>query len=196
MTSYDRNNNHDDEIKKTKRRPIIDPAIAVRLLNKRYNAGGAVRQQRNTEKQQFASQYRNNISKEFAKKLSKIHPSQTIFTTREPKSCLHRLMSSFGKDLKSHVVYELAFNGFESIYVGHTCRHITTRVTEHAKADSPMGKHAIELNGDKTAFHWTIFDQCGNQSKLMTLEALYTRTPKPTINMCDEYRTRELTLRA
>ena len=32
MTSYGRNKNHDDEIKKTKRRPIIAPAIAVRLL--------------------------------------------------------------------------------------------------------------------------------------------------------------------
>ena len=31
-TSYGRNKNHDDEIKKTKRRPIIAPAIAVRLL--------------------------------------------------------------------------------------------------------------------------------------------------------------------
>ena len=32
MTSYGRNKNHDDEIKKPKRRPIIAPAIAVRLL--------------------------------------------------------------------------------------------------------------------------------------------------------------------
>ena len=34
VTSYGRNKNHDDEIKKTKRRPIIAPAIAVRLLKK------------------------------------------------------------------------------------------------------------------------------------------------------------------
>ena len=34
VTSYGRNQNHDDEIKKTKRRPIIAPAIAVRLLKK------------------------------------------------------------------------------------------------------------------------------------------------------------------
>ena len=34
VTSYGRNKNHDDEMKKkTKRRPIIAPAIAVRLLN-------------------------------------------------------------------------------------------------------------------------------------------------------------------
>ena len=41
VTSYGRNKNHDDEIKKTKRRPIIAPAIAVRLLiskNKNFTA--------------------------------------------------------------------------------------------------------------------------------------------------------------
>ena len=32
VTSYGRNKTLDNEIKKTKRRPIIDPAIAVRLL--------------------------------------------------------------------------------------------------------------------------------------------------------------------
>ena len=36
VTSYGRNKNH-DEIKKTKRRPIIAPAIAVRLLNRKTN---------------------------------------------------------------------------------------------------------------------------------------------------------------
>ena len=40
MTSYGRNKNHDDEIKKTKRRPIIAPAIAVRLLMKRKTTMG------------------------------------------------------------------------------------------------------------------------------------------------------------
>ena len=35
VTSYGLNKNHDDEIKKTNRRPIIAPAIAVRLLIKK-----------------------------------------------------------------------------------------------------------------------------------------------------------------
>ena len=38
VTSYGRNKNHDDEIKKTKRRPIIAPAIAVRLLIKKIRS--------------------------------------------------------------------------------------------------------------------------------------------------------------
>ena len=94
----------------------------------RYKAGVAVKQQENTEKQQFVLQYRGNICNEFVKKLNKIHPVQTIFTTRKLKSCLPSLKSSFGEDLKSHVVYELTCNGCKSIYVGQTCRHINTRV--------------------------------------------------------------------
>ena len=161
----------------------------------RYSAGVAEKQQENTEKQQFVLQYRGNISIEFVNKLNKIHPVQTIFTTRKLRSCFPSFKSSFDKDLKSHVVYELTCNGCKSIYVGQTCRHITTRVAEHAEADAPIGLYAIECNGDKTAFQWKILDQCSNQSKLMTLEALYIRSLKPAINTRDEYRTRELTLK-
>ena len=152
----------------------------------KYNAGVAVKQQENTEKQQFGLQYRGNISNAFVKKLTKIHPVQTIFTTRKLKSRLPSIKSSFDKDLKSHMVYELACNGCKSIYVGQTSRHITTRVAEHAKADSPMEVHAIECNGDKAAFQWKILDQCSNQSKLLTLEAIYIRTLKPAVNTRDE----------
>ena len=115
----------------------------------RYNSGVDVKQQENTEKQQFVLQYRGKISNEFVKKLNKIHLVQTIFNTRKRKSCLHSLKASFDKDLKSNLVYELTCSWCKSIYVGQTCRHITTRVAGHAKVDSPMGVHAIECNGDK-----------------------------------------------
>ena len=106
-------------------------------------------------------------------------------------------MSSADKDLKSHVVYELTCNGCKSIFVGQTWRHTATEVAEHAKADSTMGIYAIQCyNGDTTAFQWKIKDQCGNQSKLMTLEALYISKLKPTIETRDKYRTQELTLKA
>ena len=119
---------------------------------KGYNAGVAVKHQRNTEKQQFVLQFRGNMPNVFVKKLHKVHPVQTIFTTRKFKSSLPSLKSSFDKELKFHVVYEPTCNGCKSIYVGHTCRHVTTKVAEHAIADSPMGIYAIECNGDITAF--------------------------------------------
>ena len=137
----------------------------------RYNAGVDVKQLENTEKQQFVIQYTGNISNESVKKLNKIHRVQTIFATWKLRSCLPSLKSSFDKDLKSHMVNKLTCIGCQPIYVGQTCRHITTRVAERAKVDSPMGVHAIECNGDKTATQWKILDQCRNQSNLMTLEA-------------------------
>ena len=96
----------------------------------RYSAGVDVKQPKNTEKQQFVLQYRGNISNEFAKRLSKIHHVQTIFTTRKLRSWLPSLKSSFDKGLKSHMVHELTCNGCKSIYVGQTCRHITKRVAK------------------------------------------------------------------
>ena len=58
---------------------------------KRYNAGVAVKQQKNTEKQQFLLQYRGNISNELVRKLNKIIPVQTFFITRKFSSCLPSL---------------------------------------------------------------------------------------------------------
>ena len=78
---------------------------------KGYNAGVSVKQQKNTEKQQFVLQYRGNIFNEFVKNLNKIHLVQTIFNTRKLKICLLSLKSRFDEDLKSHVVYELPCNG-------------------------------------------------------------------------------------
>ena len=93
------------------------------------------------------------------------------------------------------MVCELTCNGCKYIYEGKICRHINTKVAEHAMLDSPMEIHAIECNCGKAAFQWKIIDQCGKQSKLMTLEALQLRTLKRAINTRNEYRTRELTLK-
>ena len=83
----------------------------MREQRKGYNSGVAVQQQKDTEKQLFVLHYRDNISNEFVKKLNKIHPVQTILTTRKLKNCLFSLNSSFDKDLRSLVVYELTCNG-------------------------------------------------------------------------------------
>ena len=145
---------------------------------KRYNTVVAVKRERNTQQLKFVLQYRGIIFKEFVKKLNKIHPGQTIFTTRKLKSSLPSLKSSFDKEIKPHVIYELTCNECKSIYVGQTCQHITTWAAEHAKTDSPMGRQSIECNGDKNSFPVENIRPV-RQPKLMTLEALYKRTLKP-----------------
>ena len=141
------------------------------------NAGVAVKQQKNTEEQQFVLQYRGNLSKEFVKKLNRNHPVQKLFTAQKLKSCLPSLKASFHKGLKSHMVYELTCNGCQSIYEGKTCRHITTKVAQHAKADSPMGINAIECKSDKTAPQWTILDQCSNLQHYGTARTINVGRP-------------------
>ena len=77
------------------------------MNRKGHNADVAVKQQKDTEKQLIVIQYGGIFSNEFVKKLNKIYPVQTIFTTRKLKSCLLSLKSSY---VKSHVIYELACN--------------------------------------------------------------------------------------
>ena len=99
------------------------------------------------DKPTFFLQYRGNITQNFASKLKKLCELQVVFTMRKLRSCLPTLISSFDRDLKSHVVYEIKCNGCGSIYVGQTNRHVTTRITEHQRKDSRVGQHLVEGRG-------------------------------------------------
>ena len=121
---------------------------------------------------------------------------QVVFTMQKLRSCLPTLESSFYRDLKSHVVYEIKSNGCGSIYVGQTSRHYTTRITEHQKKDSKVGQHLIECRGatNDMGIDWKILDAWRMAEKLMIIEAIYISKLKPALNTRDEYRGRELTL--
>ena len=118
-----------------------------------------------------------------------------IFTTRKLRTCLPTLKSPFDKNLKSHVVYKVKCNGCSSIYVGQTSRHVTTRISEHQKNDSPVEQHLFECCGATHNVKWEILDACRGVEKLMTIEVIYIKKLKPQINTRDEYRGRELTLK-
>ena len=113
---------------------------------------------------------------------------------RNLRSCLATLNSSFDRDLKSHVVYEIKYNGCGSIYVGQTSRHVTTGITEQEK-DSQVGQHLIECRGAKNDIEWKILDPCWTVEKLMIIEAIYISMLKPALNTRDEYMGWELTLK-
>ena len=140
-------------------------------------------------------QYRGNLTQNFASKLKKRCELQVVFTTRKLKSCLPILISSFDRDLKSHVVYEIKCNGCGSIYDGQASRHVTTRITEHQKKDSRVGQHLVECRGAKNDIEWKILDACRTVEKLMIIEAIYISKLKPALNKRDKYRGRELRLK-
>ena len=142
-------------------------------------------------------QYRGNASEWFAAKLRQNAGAQVIFTTRKLKTCLPSLKSPFAKDLKSRVVYKLTCSGCNSTYVGQTVRHLTTRIEEHHKEDSPVGQHLRECDrdGKSAELRSEIIDQSSNIQKLLTLEALHIWKERPRINTREEFRSRELTLK-
>ena len=107
------------------------------------------------------------------------------------------LKSSFSSELKSKKVYRLECCGCKSIYVGQMVRHLTTRIEEHRKEDTPVGQHIRQCGSEsgKSEFKWKIIDQASSSIKLLTLEALHIRKERSAINTRDEFRSRELTLR-
>ena len=95
----------------------------------------------------FFVQYRGIITQNFASRLKNYCDIQMIFTTKNLRTCLPTLKSSFDKNLKSLVVYKVTSKGCNSIYVGQTSRHVTTRISEHQKKDSPVGQNLVECCG-------------------------------------------------
>ena len=137
-------------------------------------------------------QYRGNIAPYVVSRLKKLCDIQIIFT-RKVRTFLPTQKSSLDKNLKSHVLYKVTCNGCSSIYVGQTSRHVTTRISEHQKKDSPVGQHLVECGGT-AHIEWDILDECPGVEKLMAIEAIYIKKLKPQLNTRDEYRGRELTL--
>ena len=141
-------------------------------------------------------QSRGNQSQYFANRLRKSSNFLVVLTTRKLKSGLPSLKSAFSNDLKSRVVY-MSCSGCTSTYVGQTVRHLTTRIEEHKKADSPVGLHLqqCQLEGNSADLSWEIINRSNNQTKLLTLEAIHIRKEKPGLKTRDEFRSRELTLK-
>ena len=108
------------------------------------------------------------------------------------------LKTSFARELRSKVVYQLTCSGCNSTYIGQTVRQLATRVDEHRKGDSPVGQHLLECRkevGGTAELKSEIIDQTANTHKLLTLEALHIWRERPKINTHDELRSRELTLK-
>ena len=88
--------------------------------------------------------------------------------------------------------YKVKCNGCSSICVGQTSRHVTTRISEDQKKDSPVGQHLVEGCGTTPNVKWEILDACRGVEKLMTIEATYIKKQKPQLNTRDEYRGRDV----
>ena len=96
------------------------------------------------------------------------------------------------------MVYKLTCSGCNSTYVGQTVQHLAMRVDEHRKGGSPVGQHLLEFNKDvygTAELKSESIDQTAKIHKLLTLEALHIWRERPRINIRDEFRSRQLTLK-
>ena len=140
---------------------------------------------RSYDKPSIFVQYRGNLTPNFASKLKKLCELQVVFTTWKLRSRLPTLKSSFDRDLKSHVVYEIKCIGCGSIYVGQTSRHVTTKITEHQKKDSHVGQHLVACHGATNDIERKILDAFQTVEILMVVEAIYISMLKPALNTRD-----------
>ena len=138
-------------------------------------------------------QYRGQESDRFARRL-RTHGVSTTFTTRKLKSYLPSLKDPIPEELSSKVIYQIECPGCHSRYVGQTARHVITRLGEHRRKSSPLGRHfgeCADKTGEVTA---TVLHRCTNVNKSLTMETLYIARTRPILNQREEYRSRDLTL--
>ena len=142
-------------------------------------------------------QYRGKCTEDYARALHKIKaPCVLVMTLRKLRTVLPSLKPSVNKLLKSGVVYQLKCPRCSACYVGQTSRHMQTRFKEHLQRAGPMKSHLIQCNTTITEDDIEILHSSSRgEGLLLTLEALYIRDRKPTINTKDEYRSRELVIK-
>ena len=147
----------------------------------------------------FCVSYRGHVTDTFLKKLKDSGaPVQPIITLRKLKTVMPSLKTSSTFESRSRVVYKITCPGCDTCYVGQTRRHLLTRFREHNyKKTKAVYKHFMDCVGSKvTLIDIKILAQTSkNLDFLLSLEALFIREYSPALNVKDEYRGRELTIR-
>ena len=142
-------------------------------------------------------QYRGKCTEDYARALHKAEaPCTIVMTMRKLKTALPSLKPQVEKILKSGVVYKLTCPSCSACYVGETTRHIQARLKEHLQRAGPVKQHLNECNTSLSENNVEILKQSARGERvLLTLEALFIRELKPTINTKDEFRSRELKIK-
>ena len=100
---------------------------------------------------------------------------------------LIRVKESVPRSLHSCVVYRFTCSGCNSVYVGQTCRHISTRIREHLGTDknSHIFKHLQSSIPCKDAGYdscFKIIDTAKSYHHLKIKESMHILREKPNIN--------------
>ena len=141
-------------------------------------------------------QYRGKRTEEYANALRKLEaPCTVVMTTRKLKTLMPSLKPPVEKMLRSNVVYKITCPCCQACYVGQTCRHMKTRLTEHKSKKKPVGRHFKCCRRKLKDCHVEILAQTTRgETYRLTLEALWIKELRPAINTRDEYKSRTLTI--
>ena len=90
-------------------------------------------------------------------------------------------------NLRSFVVYKFTCTGCNASYVGHTTRHIITRIREHLKSDkqSHVLKHlntSTDCKNKCSDKSFKILDSANTKFSLKIKEAIWIKYEKPNLN--------------
>ena len=177
---------------------FYDP-IVERTLNKIREPERAAEEEDEEamEKKMIFLQYRGKITENFERKLNRINaPCKIVMTIRKIKTVMPSLKIPVDKALRSGLVYKITCSRCQSCYVGQTTRHLLVRLREHKRAGTPVESHFRACDTTVTMEAVEIIGACNKSVyKLMTLEALFIRSLRPSLNTKDEYKSRTLTIK-
>ena len=145
-------------------------------------------------------QYRGKCSETYARDLRKTGvPCKVIFTLRKLKTVTPSLKPPIERTLRSGVIYQIQCPRCTACYVGATTRHLITRFKEQiGTKGKSVYKHLSMCDAHFDVSEKDVNILCSTlrgEVHLLTLEALWIRDIKPSINVKDEYRSRELIIK-
>ena len=112
------------------------------------------------------------------------------------KTVMPSLKAPVDKTLRSRLVYKIMCSRCQSCYVVQTNRYLLVCIREHKRFSTPVESH-FRACGTMVAMDAVEIIGACNKSvfKLITLEELFIRSIKPSLNTKDEYKSRTLTIK-
>ena len=94
---------------------------------------------------------------------------------------------SIPRSLRSNVIYKFLCAGCNSVYVGETSRHLSTRVHEHLHSDKNSHIYKHLKSSDKRRMScgdncFTVLETASTYNHLKLKEALHIMWEKPLLN--------------
>ena len=163
--------------------------------NSELDPNGCLHNISEKDKYRFFVNYRGKPTEHFAQSLRKLNaPLKVVMTLTKTKDEISYLKTPVPHMLQNNVVYQINCPSCNASYVGKTSRHLKQRFSEHMGSSGIMRKHFESCSAISSEQCIKIIGKAKGD-RLLSLEALFIHRIKPSLNIKDEYRSRELKLK-